>query len=125
MKLLERTNIPLADRRRIAERHPGVLKIEKPVACDGLVTVWKSRAQRVSHRPTTRADVTYDACSRHAHWSYRLTPNTATSARHIRFHYCWQHLISQGMYGSKLETERTERFVEREYERLANETETQ
>jgi hypothetical protein len=57
-------------------------------------------------------------CKNQAHWKFtylKLDPRSSKGPRY----FCWSHLMYSGLFGSDLEIKRTERWLERNADRIA------
>jgi hypothetical protein len=104
------------ERWNLIAQHPGVTRLKHPTGCEGYVASGFSfKRQREGRLPR---------CHKSAWWSFqplrdpfRRVGGGRTAAgrtpRPGKQHYCWQHLIYRGIYGSMEEEARTNRFLRR------------
>jgi len=105
-----------AQRQAMAERLPWVRRLKYPWPCDGIK--WNTVAGRdlwpwgPGRKNPPRGIQPKSRCKKTARWSYRhLRPAWRDGAGTSKF--CWDHLISQGIYGSMADEQRADRWYDR------------
>jgi hypothetical protein len=114
-----------AERQAQAERLPWVTRLALPWPCDGIK--WGMVSGRDIYRwgprgaNPPRGIQPRSRCSKTARWSFRPLKRYDMSwrylvggapGRRVR-HYCWDHLISAGIYGSMEEDQRSSRWFDK------------
>lgn len=91
--------------------HPGVTQLQRPKPCDGFM------ASKFSFK--RQRNGTVPACQVPARWSFEHLRSHHHWIRDGRtpkppvVHYCWQHLMHRGVWGSMEEESRTHRWLNR------------
>lgn len=86
----------IAERQAYAATIPWVRKLSRPAACEG----WHGASR--GRRP----------CKNLAYWSFRHLRRDEFGQGFGTRRYCWNHLLSRGLYGSMAEDARTDRWME-------------
>lgn len=116
-----------AERQAQAERLPWVRRLALPWPCDGIK--WGTVTGRdlyywgAKHANPPRGIQPKSRCKKTARWSFKPLKSSmpylevrslvgGAPGRRVR-HYCWDHLISAGIYGSMEEDQRSSRWFDK------------
>jgi hypothetical protein len=88
--------VSIRTRQAYAATIPRVRKLSRPTKCEG----WHGGSE--GKRP----------CRNPANWSYRHLIGVLSGDGRTR-RYCWNHLMTRGLYGSMKDEARTNRWIEK------------
>lgn len=87
--------IPIKVRQAYAETIPWVYRLRRHAYCEG----WHGASEGKR------------SCKNRAHWSFRHLKRDEFDQNEGTRRYCWNHLMSRGLYGSMAEEARTDRWM--------------
>ena len=102
----KQSQLTLELRKEMAELYPWVTRLKKPRQCQG----WVGKASFTRGKFTCKHPAYWKfIASKRAMFASREYKNTLTK-RDLTKYYCWNHLMSRGLYGEMGEYDRTRQY---------------